>query len=411
MPEKAPKVTVIMPSLNTANYIREALESVLHQTLKELEVLCVDAESSDGTFEILKEYEAKDPRVKVLCSAKKSYGYQVNLGIKNARGIYLGIVETDDFIAPEMYETLYRTASENDLDFVKSNFYRFAGKTRELKKLSEKNVYNQLYNPSLTPDLLNLYMINVTGIYKRSFVLEKEIYMNESPGASFQDNGFWFQVFTQAERAMFVNKAFYFVRRDNPNSSFHSKGKVFCGCEEFDYIREKLKKDPEIEARFAPYCALHRYHHYMWTLSRIADEEKLNFLLRFSEDFKKLQANGELKQEVFGRYWSKMCEIMEDPLKYYSTQVLKNTCESQNLELEKQNRILQHRLEAAEQELASIRASRSYRIGRAVTWLPRKVRGGVRCYREHGFSYTARRVFVHLRLLPDSEKEWWRGSV
>ena len=117
------KLSILLPSLNVAAYIRECIESVLKQTLTDIEILCIDAGSTDGTCEIIQEYAAKDNRIRVIPSDKKSYGYQINLGINMARGEYLGIVETDDSIEPDMYEVLYKAAVENDLDYAKAGFY------------------------------------------------------------------------------------------------------------------------------------------------------------------------------------------------------------------------------------------------------------------------------------------------
>ena len=111
-----PKVSVVMPSLNVALYIRECIESVLNQTLKDIEIICVDAGSTDGTLEILKEYADKDPRISIINSDRKSYGYQMNLGMDAAAGEYMGIVETDDIADFDMFETLYNAAKADDLD-------------------------------------------------------------------------------------------------------------------------------------------------------------------------------------------------------------------------------------------------------------------------------------------------------
>ena len=90
------KVSVILPSLNVARYIRECMDSVLSQSLQELEIICVDAESVDGTRELLNEYAGKDSRITVLNSNVKSYGKQVNIGLEYASGEYIAILETDD---------------------------------------------------------------------------------------------------------------------------------------------------------------------------------------------------------------------------------------------------------------------------------------------------------------------------
>ena len=122
MQDRKPLVSVIMPSLNVVKYIDECIQSVLNQSLKEIEIICVDAGSTDGTYERLKEYETNDSRVRVILSDKRSYGYQVNLGIKESNAKYIGIVETDDYVDENMFDILYNRAEDNNLDFVKADF-------------------------------------------------------------------------------------------------------------------------------------------------------------------------------------------------------------------------------------------------------------------------------------------------
>ena len=91
-------VTVIMPSLNVCDYIEKAVRSVMEQTLENIEILCVDAGSTDGTLEILQALAKEDSRIQIINSQIKSYGYQLNLAISLAKGEYIGVVETDDYI-------------------------------------------------------------------------------------------------------------------------------------------------------------------------------------------------------------------------------------------------------------------------------------------------------------------------
>lgn len=79
-----------------------------------MEIIAIDAGSSDGTIDILTEFAAKDSRINLIKIRKRSYGYQVNPGIAMAQGKYIGIVETDDVIEPDMYETLYEKKYEKD---------------------------------------------------------------------------------------------------------------------------------------------------------------------------------------------------------------------------------------------------------------------------------------------------------
>ena len=101
-----PKISIIMPSLNVKKYITQCIESVLVQTLEDYEVICIDAGSTDGTKEMIEQYASKDNRIKLIKSEVKSYGYQVNMGIELAKGDYIAILETDDYIDGDMYRRL-----------------------------------------------------------------------------------------------------------------------------------------------------------------------------------------------------------------------------------------------------------------------------------------------------------------
>jgi len=80
--------------------------------LRDIEILCIDAGSTDGTRKILEEYAARDMRIRLIDSPVKSYGYQVNLGINTAQGKYIGIVETDDRINPDVMSLMYEVAEK-----------------------------------------------------------------------------------------------------------------------------------------------------------------------------------------------------------------------------------------------------------------------------------------------------------
>ena len=117
-----PLVSIIMPSLNVAKYIDECLQSAIKQTLKDIEIICIDAGSTDGTREIINKYILTDKRLRVIDSDVKSYGYQVNLGIHEAKGEYIGILETDDYVDSEMYERLYDAAKKSNADYVRADY-------------------------------------------------------------------------------------------------------------------------------------------------------------------------------------------------------------------------------------------------------------------------------------------------
>ena len=329
-----PKVTVLMPSLNVVAYIRECMDSVLCQKLDSLEIICIDAGSTDGTLEILREYEQKDSRVRVLISERKSYGYQMNLGLAEAQGEYIGIVETDDLIPPEMYWDLYKVATDNHLDFVKADFYRFitdSGGNKELTLNSlstDEEDYNKVFNPSETSSALRFTMNTWSGIYRREFLQQNHILHNETAGASFQDNGFWVQTFVFAKRAMILNKPYYLNRRDNPGSSVHSTEKVYAMNIEYDFIRDILMENPERWERFKDMYYYKKYHSYRFSLQRIGEEYKEEFMDRFSREFRRAMQKGELSESVFSvKEWNDIHILIRNPKEFRKIQ--ENTQESQ----------------------------------------------------------------------------------
>ncbi len=110
------KVSVIMPIYNAYNYLCPALDSVLDQTLEEIEVICVDDGSTDHSLEILKEYQERDSRIRIVTETNAGPGLARNNGIRRARGEYLAFLDADDFFEPTLLETLYGIAKRDDLD-------------------------------------------------------------------------------------------------------------------------------------------------------------------------------------------------------------------------------------------------------------------------------------------------------
>ena len=207
-----PKVSIIIPVYNGVNFIRECIESLLQQTLQDIEILPVDAGSTDGTVEILKEYAIKDDRVKVVHSDKKSMGYQYNMGMEVATGEYIGFTEADDYVAETMFECLYKTAQTYNVDYVKSDFDMFIDKGEERLFLNYqilepklRRLYGTVIDPKTYPEIMYRDVNMWNGIYKTEFIRKNQICLNETPKAAFQDTGFVLQSFLCAEQIMYIH--------------------------------------------------------------------------------------------------------------------------------------------------------------------------------------------------------------
>ena len=212
------KISIIMPSFNVREFIEECIESVVNQTLRDIEIICVDAGSTDGTLEILEEYAKKDSRIELLHSDKKSYGYQMNLGIDNSNGEYIGIVETDDFIDERMYETLYELTDNATTDISKVNFYHFYNPNFKID-ICKKNLPAEPFTPYDNADILRGHPSIWAAIYKKSFLKENNIKFMEAPGGGWVDNPFLFQTMLSAKSITYKDEPFYYYRELNPNSS------------------------------------------------------------------------------------------------------------------------------------------------------------------------------------------------
>lgn len=221
------KVSIIMPSLNVADYIEECMESVINQTLRDIEIICVDAGSTDGTREILENYARKDARIRVIDSSVRSYGHQVNMGLEYAGGEYVAVLETDDWIDKDMYRCMYGHAVADGLDYVAADFdtfyelqngYRHCCRTN-IFAADKKDWYGKILDSDQIATLRASDYVLWRGIYRRKFVLDNNIRLHESPRAAFQDMGFLQQTKTFARRAKYIDESFYRYRKGRPMSS------------------------------------------------------------------------------------------------------------------------------------------------------------------------------------------------
>lgn len=319
------KVSVIMPSLNVAKYVDAAIASVRRQTLEDIEIICVDAGSTDGTLEIIRSHMEQDNRIRLIISDRKSYGYQMNLGLDMAKGEYIGIVETDDYVPAQMYAELCAVADREKAEIVKADFYRFvdAGEQIERKynRLDPTDAcYGRVIDPAKEQRVFRCIMNTWSGVYLRSFLEKHGIRHNETPGASYQDNGFWFRTFCCARRIYLVSKPYYRNRRDNAASSVKHPGKVYCMSEEWADIEAWLRADKARFETFAGVYALRKYHSLLFTYDRIAPEFRAEFIRHISAQMHALVDSGTCERRLFNRYeWTRLQQILRNPMAFHET--------------------------------------------------------------------------------------------
>lgn len=326
------KVSIILPSLNVVQYIEECIQSVLRSRLREIEILCVDAGSTDGTLDVINKYINIDKRIKLIQSDIKSYGYQVNIGIEEAKGEYIGIVDTDDFVDCEMYQFLYSEAIKNDKpDYIKGThdmFIDFDDEQRLFKAVptiphKRKELMNRVLNIKEWPEIL-LYDAHIwKGIYRKDFLVENNIRLNESPGAAFQDNGMLFQTICYATRALYLDKPLYKYRRDNENASVYNKAGFKYVYNEYEFIWKFLKLNSENVSYFGLMYWKRYFNMFRFQMEVLVRqnrdfedfEEDIEFIRqRFIEGYR----SGDLDFGVFtGQQWREIEIFMNSTKKFY----------------------------------------------------------------------------------------------
>lgn len=313
-----PTVSIVVPIYNVSKYLRECLDSIKTQTLKDIEIILVNDGSTDNSLEIMREYASKDPRIKIISKENSGYGDSMNKGMECAKGDYIGIVESDDYVDKNMFEDLYETAVANHCDIVKSDYYEFMtdGDQKYIHTVNDCDFYNTVVN-STFKQIFHFRMNTWTGIYKRSFIEQNGIKHNTSPGASFQDNGFWFQTLSLAERVMFVDRAYYHYRQDNPNSSINSNSKVFVMCDEYAYIERFIESNPHIKEKLYGTFLTKKYYNYMFIYNKLAEQYKIEFLKRFASEFAIHLNDPHFPKDFDPHEFGLLKRIVDDPTQFY----------------------------------------------------------------------------------------------
>ncbi len=246
------KVSIIIPVFNTSMYLRQCLDSVINQTLREIEIICVDDGSTDNSLEILKEYQQADNRIKILTQNHKKQSAARNYGLSAACGEYIGFVDSDDWCELDMYEKLYKKAKETDSDITMCAVTTY--NDNNSNEFSESNTYANLdifpkvffervFSPNETLDfLMDICVYPVNKIIKRELVDKNKIKFPENIH-NYEDGIFFFNVWLSARRISIIKDFGYFYRMYSETSTSYSndfnKIQIF---EAFDEKKKILKK-------------------------------------------------------------------------------------------------------------------------------------------------------------------------
>lgn len=210
--QPAVKVTVIIPIYNACDYIRPALDSVLEQTFSDYEVICVDDGSTDRSLDIIKEYQQRYSRIRIVTETNAGPGLARNNGLRRARGEYVVFLDADDFFEPTLIQDMYEEVKSKDLDIVIAEYDIYNSKKAVFRANAESNhggIYadGKVTSKNEYPDVI---LQSNTGsawnkMFRKSFLIEKKITFLEEV-KMFEDVYFTVCALAFAERVGKVDK-------------------------------------------------------------------------------------------------------------------------------------------------------------------------------------------------------------
>ncbi len=220
-------VTVIVPTYNTGKFLAQCLSTVLDNREARLEVIAVNDGSTDDSPQIMRDFERRDERVRVIDKPNGGYGSGCNRGLAEARGTYVAIAEPDDYVKPGFYDAMWRFARTFEAlpDIVKTPYTRVTSPCTPKERLyhcaytHRLHVDHQPFRISDYPRLLQHHPSIWSAMYRRAFLEEHDIRFMEAPGGGWVDNPFLVETLCQAESIAFLDEEYYCYREDLPGSS------------------------------------------------------------------------------------------------------------------------------------------------------------------------------------------------
>ncbi len=268
-----PKISVIIPVYNAKDYLKRCLDSVVNQTLSDIEIICVNDCSTDNSLEILNEYAKKYSNIKVIdCKVNGGESRARNIGLDNADGEYLAFVDNDDEIDLDFYEKLYAKAKYEDADIAKGELRQFNSDGSELygslNKLIEQN-----------NNILFFAYHWWTAIFKKSIVTDNKIrFISNHPLGG--DILFLNQVILASNSIALVDDVFYHYHRrdDSGDSKILPLVKIKSAIDIFNMIAENTKKNTKnnVGIEFIITSWLVQMVNYLY---RVEDNSSLKYLI------------------------------------------------------------------------------------------------------------------------------------
>lgn len=281
------KVSVIIPIYNVEKYLRECIDSVINQTLEDIEIICINDGSTDNSLNILNSYD--DKRIKIINQENKGLSVSRNVGLDNANGEYVCFLDSDDYLETFALKELYEIAKNNSTDFVVFKLLNFDDKTRERiiddfyeNPILKEKVDGRVFNPveDVGRRIFGLPVTAPGNLFKNEFIKD----MRFPENLVFEDNPFYTEALLKAKRAYFYDKHLYF-RRVRPDSISQSHTEKFSDWIEISKLIVEIAKKYGYYERFKNQLYKKRIVNPYYLFVSVKEEEKEDFFKKLKAEF------------------------------------------------------------------------------------------------------------------------------
>ncbi|WP_405305378.1 glycosyltransferase family 2 protein [Methanobrevibacter sp.] len=353
------KVSVIIPFYNVEEYLKECLDSVVNQTMEDIEIICINDGSTDNSMSILNTYD--DERIKIIEQENQGLSSARNVGLENSNGDYICFLDSDDYLEITALEEIYEIAQDKSLDllmFKLINFDNDTGETEideyyEMEKL-KKVVGDNIFSYEDTDEVF--FDLSVTApakLFKHDLI--KDLRFPEY--LIYEDNAFYMECILRAKRAYFYDKHLYY-RRIRPNSITSSTERTSDWLEISNLIIE-ITKDHGCYERYAEKIYNKKFSNTFRLFSLCDEKDKPDFFKKLKKDFTQLKEKNK-NDEVLNNISARLKFIWQSGMECETYKEFELTVN--NYDLKRQNKKLEKELKKYKEINDSLLNSTSWKV-------------------------------------------------
>lgn len=242
----SPKVSVIVSVYNMEKYLPECLDSIINQTLENIEIICINDGSTDKSLKILNQYKEKDPRIIIIDQKNKGLSTSRNAALEMATGKYCAFIDSDDYIERNTLSELYQYATKNNLDMLSFSGYNFDSNNKQISNpywdftYLPKNWNRKVFTYKDCLSFMNKMAVSsCLTMYNLNFIIKNKIKFPD--GLVYEDNIFWTKAFTKNAKFGILNKKFYKRRLHNESITHNWEKNIKDWIKICDMLLEYLK--------------------------------------------------------------------------------------------------------------------------------------------------------------------------